>query len=87
MKPLAPRPPAPAGPSAAHGWQWYAGRAFVVLFTAALLGLLWLLHRQELEEKRGAVIRDILWIEQNLRFALDRDVEQLSDVGGDVGAE
>ena len=60
-------------PSAAHGWQWYATRAAVALFVIALLGLLWVLHRQELEERRGAVIRDILWVEQNVRFALDRD--------------
>jgi two-component system sensor histidine kinase DctS len=80
-------PPVPPGASAAHGWQWFASRAFVALFVVALLGLLWVLHRQDLEERRGAVIRDILWIEQNVRFALDRDVEQLSDLGGDVGVE
>jgi two-component system sensor histidine kinase DctS len=58
----------------------------VALFVVALLGLLWVLHRQEQEEKRGAVIRDILWVEQNVRFALGRDAEQLADLGAEAAA-
>jgi two-component system sensor histidine kinase DctS len=84
--PLPSTPPARAAASAAHGWQWYATRAVVALFVLALLGLLWVLQRQEVEDRRTAVIRDILWIEQNARFALERDVEQLSDLGGEVDA-
>jgi two-component system sensor histidine kinase DctS len=67
-----------------HGWPWYAPRLAIALFVLALLGLLWVLHRQELEEKRGAVIRDILWVEQNVRFSLARDVEQLGQLGEDA---
>jgi two-component system sensor histidine kinase DctS len=72
-------------PSAAHGWQWYAPRAAIALFVLALLGLLWVLHRQELDERRSAVIRDTLWVEQNIRFSLARDIEQLRELGGDSG--
>ncbi len=78
-------PPVP-GTSAAHGWQWYAPRIAIGLFVLALMGLLWVLHRQELDEKRGAVIRDILWVEQNVRFSLARDVEQLGQLGADADA-
>jgi two-component system sensor histidine kinase DctS len=53
----------------------------VAAFVLALLGLLWVLHRQEQEEKRSAVIRDILWVEQNVRFSLARDLEQLGQLG------
>ncbi len=81
-----PEPPRPAGTSAAHGWQWYAPRAAIALFVAALLGLLWVLHRQELEDKHSAVIRDILWVEQNVRFSLSRDLEQLGQLGEDSSA-
>ncbi len=82
---LPPRdPPGPPGPSAAHGWQWWAPRAAIGLFVVALLGLLWVLHRQELDENRGAVIRDILWVEQNVRFSLGRDVEQLQDLAAEA---
>ncbi len=73
-----------ASASAAHGWQWYAPRAAIALFVAALLGLLWVLHRQELDEKRSAVIRDILWLEQNVRFSLSRDLEELAQLGADA---
>jgi two-component system sensor histidine kinase DctS len=58
----------------------------VALFVGALLGLLWVLHRQELDEKRSAVIRDILWIEQNVRFALDRDADLLAELGPEAAA-
>ena len=71
-------------PSAAHGWQWYAPRAAIAAFVLSLLGLLWVLHRQELEEKRSGVIRDILWVEQNVRFSLARDEEQLGQLGADA---
>ncbi len=81
--------PVPARPGRAdpdHGWPWLAPRLAIGLFVLALLGLLWVLHRQELEEKRAAVIRDILWVEQNVRFSLARDVEQLGQLGEDAGA-
>jgi two-component system sensor histidine kinase DctS len=80
----APRP----GAAAPHDWHWYAPRVAIALFVLALLGLLWVLHRHELEESRGAVIRDILWVEQNVRFSLARDIEQLRQLGVDAaGAE
>jgi two-component system sensor histidine kinase DctS len=79
-------PARPKGASAAHGWQWYATRAAIALFVVSLLGLLWVLHRQEIDEKRGAVIRDTLWVEQNVRFSLARDLEQLAQLGADVAA-
>ncbi|HEY6003637.1 MAG TPA: ATP-binding protein [Anaeromyxobacter sp.] len=75
--------PPPRSPSAAPGWQWYAPRVGIGLFVLALLGLLWVLHRQETEEKRSAVIRDILWVEQNVRFSLARDLDQLGQLGRD----
>lgn len=86
MKPVPSEPLRPPGASAAHGWQWYAPRIAIALFVLALLGLLWVLHRKELDEKRGAVIRDILWVEQNVRFSLARDVEQLGQLGADSAA-
>jgi two-component system sensor histidine kinase DctS len=79
----APRPP---GPDAPHDWHWYAPRVAIALFVVALLGLLWVLHRHEVEENRAAVIRDILWVEQNVRFSLARDIEQLRQLGSDPEA-
>ena len=44
----------------------------VVLLLAAVVTLLWLLHQNELEEERTSLIKDVLWLEQNLRFHLSR---------------
>src|SRR3990170_7842441 len=67
--------PAVEPSGSAHGWQWYAARVAIGLFVVALLGSLWVLHRQDLEENRSSLIRDVLWVEQNLQFSLNRDVE------------
>ncbi|EME70070.1 C4-dicarboxylate transport sensor protein dctS [Paramagnetospirillum caucaseum] len=54
-----------------------------------LLGvLLWLLHRNEVEEEKRVLIQDILWVEQNLHFHLSSGVErleQLADLAGRDG--
>jgi two-component system sensor histidine kinase DctS len=54
-----------------------------------LLGiLLWLLHRNEVEEEKRILIQDILWVEQNLHFHLSSGVErleQLADLAGRQG--
>jgi two-component system sensor histidine kinase DctS len=76
----APRPDRAAGAGAGHGWHWYAARAAVGLFVALLLGLLWILHRQERDATRTALIRDVLWVEQNIQFALDRNADDLRGV-------
>lgn len=67
----------------AHGWPWYAARSAVALFLAALLGLLWVLSRQDAEARRSAVERDALWLGQNVRFAFAKDLEQLGQLGAD----
>ena len=61
-------------------WLWHAPRVSIALFVVAFLGLLWVQHRQEVDEARDALIRDILWVEQNVRFSLDREVEQLQQL-------
>jgi len=86
LLPLSFRPTNFGRPADPRDWQWYAPRAAVGLFVLALVGLLWVLHRQELEENHAAVIRDILWVEQSIRFSLDRDVEQLRQLGQEAPA-
>ncbi len=61
-------------------WLWHAPRVSIALFVVAFLGLLWVQHRQESDEARDALVRDILWVEQNIRFSLDREVEQLQQL-------
>jgi two-component system sensor histidine kinase DctS len=71
------------GISAAHGWLWYLPRFAVALFVVALLSLLWVLYQQELEVRRSAVVRDVLWIQQNFRISIAADLEQLGRLGAD----
>jgi len=79
-------PPWLPSASAAHGWQWYAPRVAIALFVLALVGLLSVLYRQEQDEKRQAVVRDILWLEQNFRYSIGKDLEQLGQLGADWDA-
>src|SRR5512134_684477 len=64
--------------------HWYAPRVAIALFVASVLALLWIVQRQEVDEKRQAVIRDILWLEQNVYFSLSRDIERLHALGSGV---
>ena len=64
-------------------WYWTAPRIALGLFLLALGALLWLLHRQDLDEQRATLISDMLWVEQNLDFQLSRNVEQLQQLGHD----
>ncbi len=67
-------------------WYWTAPRIAIGLFVLAVIALLWLLHRQELEEQRSGLIGDTLWMEQNLQFNLSRSQEHLQQLGQDYFA-
>ncbi|MBK8317099.1 MAG: cache domain-containing protein [Betaproteobacteria bacterium] len=58
-----------------------------MLLLAALLALLWLLHNNEVEEDRTVLIKDVLWLEQNLRFHLSGNEEQLQQLAADMGSQ
>jgi len=57
----------------------------LVLLMAALLALLWLLQRSEHEEQRNILIKDVLWLEQNLRFHLEGNRDILQQLAVDMG--
>jgi two-component system sensor histidine kinase DctS len=77
MEPLSPRLPK------LQSWYWAAPRIAIGMFVLAVISLLWLLHRQELEEQRASLISDTLWVEQNLQFNLSRSQEHLQQLGQD----
>src|SRR5574343_342185 len=56
----------------------------IVLLVIALLSLLWLLQRNEVEEERTALIKDVLWLEQNLRFHVSGSEDQLQQLAVDM---
>jgi two-component system sensor histidine kinase DctS len=51
-------------------WLLALPKLGIVLLLAALFSLLWLLHKNEISEERNSLIKDVLWLEQNLRFHL-----------------
>ncbi|WP_156612572.1 hypothetical protein [Paramagnetospirillum marisnigri] len=59
-----------------------------MVLVVMLLGvLLWLLHRNEVEDENRALIQDILWVEQNLHFNLDAVMERLAQLADLAGRE
>jgi two-component system sensor histidine kinase DctS len=72
------------GSAPGHGRQWYATRLAVGLFVASLLALLWILHRQERDESRTALTRDVLWVEQKLQYTLERNADDLRQLAQDL---
>lgn len=69
------------------GWLLTLPKLAVVLLLVAIVALLWLLHRNEVEEERAALIKDVLWLEQNLRFHLTGNEEQLQDMAVDLAEQ
>lgn len=67
--------------------RWLLPGLAVGLFLALLAALLWLVHSQEREEQRDALIADVLWVEQNLRLQMQRDQEQLQHLTEEVISE
>ena len=72
--------PIPPGSSRRLRWLLALPKLGIVLLLVALLTLLWLLHRNETEAERTALIKDVLWLEQSLRFHLDGNEEQLKQL-------
>ncbi len=54
--------------------------AAMALVVMLLVVLLWLLHRNEIDEENRGLIQDILWVEQNIHFHLTTDVERLQQL-------
>lgn len=73
-------PPLPHSSSRRLRWLLILPKLGIVLLVTALLALLWLLHRNEMEEQRLALIKDVLWLEQNLRFHLNGNEEELQQL-------
>ena len=68
-------------------WALALPKLGVVLLVAAVVALLWMLHQNELEEERQALIKDVLWLEQNMRFHLRNNEEQLQQLAWDLGTQ
>ena len=83
--------PTIAAPTTAVGhpaaWRWRLPYLLLALFIGAILSLVWLVRSNDLEEQRATLINDVLWIEQNLRFQLDKNADLLAELGPDLLGE
>lgn len=65
-------------------WRLLMPKLAVLLLVALVGSLLWVLQRDEADEQRQQLIADLLWIEQNFRFTLSRNEEQLQQLALDL---
>ena len=63
------------------GWLWLIPWLTLALLIATVLTLLWSSRAAEREEQRATLISDMLWLDQNLRFALNHNEELFSQFG------
>jgi two-component system sensor histidine kinase DctS len=71
-------PPAPS--------RWLSLLPFVTLalFVAIIAALVWLTRAHDQDEQRATLINDVLWMEQNLQFHLERNAGQLAQIGSEL---
>lgn len=69
------------------GWMLALPKLGTALLIVAVIALLWLLHRNDLQEQRATLISDVLWLEQNLRFHLSGSESQLQQLAQDLGQD
>jgi two-component system, LuxR family, sensor histidine kinase DctS len=67
----------PVSPASTLRMLWWLPRVAFLMFVAAVIALLWFLHKTEQEDQRTTLISDVLWLEQNLRFLLVHNEELL----------
>ena len=69
--------------------RWQATLPFLVigLFFALIATLIGLTRSHDAETQRANLLNDALWIEQSLRFKLDRNAAQLTQAGLELGTQ
>lgn len=65
-------------------WRWLLPSLFVLLFLVVILWLPWRTQKLEASERQEQLIADSLWVEQTVRFQLERDGESIRLLARDV---
>ncbi|WP_205754903.1 PAS domain S-box protein [Azoarcus sp. DD4] len=73
-------------PTSSWRTRWVARLPFLTLalFLGAIATLVWLTREYDKEEQQTTLITDALWMEQNLRFQLDRNEAQLQQIAPEL---
>ncbi len=65
-------------------WIQHLPYLSLALFLAAIAALVWLTREYDADEQRTTLLNDVLWMEQNLRFHLDRNEIHLQEIGREL---
>ncbi len=71
-------------PAVRRNWIQYLPYFTLALLLAAIATLVWLTRQYDTDEQKTTLISDVLWMEQNLRFQLDRNEIQLQQLGPEL---
>ncbi|MGZ8290236.1 MAG: PAS domain S-box protein [Telluria sp.] len=66
--------------------RWILPVLLVLLFLAVLTWLPWQARQMENNERQEQLIADTLWVEQAIRFELDRNAEILQNLGAEIAS-
>lgn len=84
MTSQSPRPSLLFLPGRKQAWRWLLPLFLALLFITTLIWLPLHEKRQETVERQEQLIADSLWVEQTIRFQLQRNEESLSLIGTEV---
>ncbi len=76
----------PASAAGRRRWIQHLPYLSLALFLVAIAALVWLTRQYDADEQRTTLINDVLWMEQNLRFHLDRNEVYLQEIGRELFA-
>ncbi|HEY0846873.1 MAG TPA: PAS domain S-box protein [Noviherbaspirillum sp.] len=67
-------------------WHWLVPVLLVLLFVSTLLWLPWQAQQMEATERQEQLIADTLWVEQTIRFQLERNEDSIRLIGNEISA-
>lgn len=67
-------------------WHWLVPMMLVLLFVSTLLWLPWQAQQMEATERQEQLIADTLWVEQTIRFQLERNEDSIRLIGNEISA-
>lgn len=73
-------------PNRKRTWHWLVPMLLVLLFLSTLLWLPWQAQQMEATERQEQLIADTLWVEQTIRFQLERNEDSLRLIGNEISA-
>ncbi|QTQ35830.1 Two component system sensor histidine kinase [Aromatoleum petrolei] len=77
-------PPQTTALSVRQRWLTAVPYLTVLLFLVVIAALVWFTRSYDEEEQRATLISDVLWMEQNLQFKLERNASQLAQIGQEI---